>query len=51
MGNKQSADDADKKVDNNEWPPKDADVLKELNKGKKCPLTLNEENVATFAMG
>jgi len=29
----------------------DAQTLQAMNKGKKCPLTSNEENVATFAMG
>ena len=43
MGNKQSADKQDA-----DWPPKNLEVA---NKGKTCPLTVNEENVATFAMG
>ena len=37
--------------ENEEWPPQDADTLKKLNKGKICPMTANEANVATFAMG
>jgi len=49
MGNKQPADDAE--IDAADWPPTDETVLAKLNKGRNCPLTLNEENVATFAMG
>jgi len=49
MGNKESAT-ADE-LQGLEWPPKDEQSLASYNKGKKCPLTANEENVATFAMG
>ena len=36
---------------NEEWPPSSAEALEAMNKGKVCPLTPSEENVATFAMG
>ena len=48
MGNKASEEKAN---DNNDWPPTDKETLEAVNKGKKCPITMNEENVATFAMG
>eukprot|EP00486_Rosalina_sp_Unknown_P012765 CAMPEP_0201597120 /NCGR_PEP_ID=MMETSP0190_2-20130828/193682_1 /ASSEMBLY_ACC=CAM_ASM_000263 /TAXON_ID=37353 /ORGANISM="Rosalina sp." /LENGTH=53 /DNA_ID=CAMNT_0048057907 /DNA_START=33 /DNA_END=194 /DNA_ORIENTATION=- len=50
MGNNGSEEKA-KENENNEWPPTDEATLKVVNKGKKCPITMNEENVATFAMG